>query len=107
MAKTVVVCTLQAGYDLTSASVWLLKSTAPKFLPKIGESWRKGLIYQYRYTDIKGKWQTIYSSDLKELREKEKEIQRQLDDGIDYAAGILLISNWSMLYPMIHKSGLP
>ena len=29
----------------------------------------------------------IYCSDLKELREKEKEIQKQVDDGIDYAAG--------------------
>ena len=54
---------------------------------KTGESQRKDLIYQYRYTDVRGKRQTIYSSDLQELREKEKEIQRQLDDGIDYAAG--------------------
>ena len=54
---------------------------------KTGESQRKDLIYQYRYTDIHGKRQTIYSSDLKELREKEKVIQKQLDDGIDYAAG--------------------
>lgn len=46
---------------------------------RTGKSQRKDLIYQYRYTDIRGKWQTIYSSDLKELREK--------DDGIDYAAG--------------------
>ena len=51
---------------------------------RTGESQRKGLIYQYRYTDIRGKRQTVYSSDLKELREKEKEIQKQLDDGIDY-----------------------
>lgn len=54
---------------------------------RTGESQRKDLIYQYRYTDIRGKRQTVYSSDLKELREKEKEIQKQLDDGIDYAAG--------------------
>ena len=54
---------------------------------KTGESQRKDLIYQYRYTDVHGKRQTIYSSDLKELREKEKTIQKQLDDGIDYAAG--------------------
>ena len=54
---------------------------------RTGESQRKGLIYQYRYTDICSKQQTVYSSDLKELREKEKEIQKQLDDGIDYAAG--------------------
>ena len=52
---------------------------------KTGESQRKDLIYQYRYTDIHGKRQTVYSSDLKELREKV--IQTQLDDGIDYAAG--------------------
>ena len=54
---------------------------------RTGESQRKDLIYQYRYTDIRGKRQTVYSSDLKELREKEKEIQKQLDDGIDYATG--------------------
>lgn len=54
---------------------------------RTGESQRKDLIYQYRYTDIRGKRQTIYSSDLKELREKEKEIQKHLNDGIDYAAG--------------------
>ena len=54
---------------------------------KTGESQRKDLIYQYRYTDIHGKRQTIYSADLKELREKEKTIQKQLYDGIDYAAG--------------------
>lgn len=51
---------------------------------RTGESQRKDLIYQYRYTDIRGKRQTVYSSDLKELREKEKEIQKLLDDGIDY-----------------------
>ena len=54
---------------------------------RAGESQRKDLIYQYRYTDIRGKRQTIYSSDLKELREKEKEIQKHLTDDIDYAAG--------------------
>ena len=54
---------------------------------RAGESQRKDLIYQYRYTDIRGRRQTIYSSDLKELREKEKEIQKHFNDGIDYAAG--------------------
>lgn len=58
---------------------------------KTGESQRKDLIYQYRYTDIRGKRQTIYSSDLKDLREKEKEIQKQLDDGMDYAAGKITV----------------
>lgn len=58
---------------------------------KKGESERKDGIYQYRYTDIRGKRQTVYSSDLKELREKEKEIQKQIDDGIDYAAGEITV----------------
>ena len=58
---------------------------------RTGESQRKDLIYQYRYTDAHGKRQTVYSSDLKELREKEKEIQKQLDSGLDYAAGKITV----------------
>ena len=54
---------------------------------RTGESQRKDLIYQYRYTDARGKRKTIYASDLKELREKEKEIQKYLYEGINYAAG--------------------
>ena len=54
---------------------------------KTEKSQRKDLIYQYRYTDIHGKRQTVYSSDLKELQEKEKVIQKQIDDRIDYATG--------------------
>lgn len=58
---------------------------------RTGESQRKDLIYQYRYTDTRGKRQTVYSSDLTELREKEKEIQKQLDEGVDYAAGSITV----------------
>ncbi|SCJ24373.1 Integrase [uncultured Butyricicoccus sp.] len=59
---------------------------------RTGESQRKDLIYQYRYTDIHGKRQTIYSSDLKELREKEKKIQAWVDEGLDYAAGNVTVT---------------
>lgn len=58
---------------------------------KAGESQRKDLIYQYRYTDLRGRRHTIYASDLKELREKEKEIQHHLDDGIDYCSGKITV----------------
>lgn len=58
---------------------------------KTGESQRKDLIYQYRYTDCRGKRQTIYASTLQELRQKEKEIQKQADDGIDYGAGQITV----------------
>ena len=43
---------------------------------KTGESQRKDMLYQYRYTDIYGKRKTMYSSDLQELRRKEKESKK-------------------------------
>lgn len=58
---------------------------------KTGESQRKDLIYQYRYTDIRGKRQTIYAPDLQTLRAKEKEISCFLNDGIDYASGEITV----------------
>lgn len=58
---------------------------------KTGESQRKDGIYQYRYTDFRGKRQTVYASTLQELRQKEKEIQKQIDDGIDYEAGQITV----------------
>ena len=50
-----------------------------------GESQRKNLLYQYRYTDENGKRCTVYASDLKELREKEAEIQKAREDSIKKA----------------------
>lgn len=50
---------------------------------RTGESERKDGIYMYRYTDVKsGKRQSIYAGDLPELREKEKQIAKDLDDNI-------------------------
>ena len=48
-----------------------------------GESQRNDGIYMYRYTDIRsGKRQTIYAGDLPELRVKEKQIAKDMDDNI-------------------------
>ena len=58
---------------------------------KAGESQRKDGIYQYRYTDCRGKRQCVYSLALQELRQKEKEIQKQIDEGIDYEAGQITV----------------
>ena len=52
-----------------------------------GESQRKDLVYQFRYTDIQGVRRSIYSSDLNELRLMEAEIERQSAEGVDYAMG--------------------
>lgn len=58
---------------------------------RAGESQRKDLIYQYRHKDVLGKRQTIYDADLKGLREKEQKIQKQLDEGVNYAAGSITV----------------
>lgn len=48
-----------------------------------GESWRTDRRYSYRYTDIKtGKRITLYARDLQELRVKEKQIVKDLEDNI-------------------------
>lgn len=48
-----------------------------------GESQRNDGIYMYRYTDISnGKRQTIYAGDLPELRTKEKQIAKDMEDSI-------------------------
>ena len=54
---------------------------------RTGESERKDGLYQFRYEDISGKRQTIYDRDLNELRKKEKEIQKQLDEGVSFFDG--------------------
>lgn len=58
---------------------------------RTGESQRKDLLYQYRYTDICGHRRTLYAPNLKELREKEQLIQKQQSDGLDYAAGEITV----------------
>ena len=48
-----------------------------------GESYRKEGRYSYRYTDKwTGKRRTVYAQDLPELREKEKQIAKDMEDNI-------------------------
>ena len=56
-----------------------------------GESQRKDLRYDYRYTDETGKRRAIYADTLDELRQKEREIQKNEDEGINYAAGKITV----------------
>lgn len=59
---------------------------------KDGESERpKEGRFMYRWKDIRGKYHSIYGKTLDELREKEAMIQRDLFDGIDYAAGEITV----------------
>lgn len=47
-----------------------------------GEQQRKDGVYLYRYTDVTGKRQTVYAGNLPELRAKEKQIKKDIDDNI-------------------------
>ena len=58
---------------------------------KSGESERKDGSYCYRWT-FNGKRQTIYAATLKELREKEKQVQSDLINGIDTNGGNITLN---------------
>lgn len=49
---------------------------------RLGESQRKDGRYMYRWT-VEVKEKTVYALELEELREKERQIQRDLEDGVD------------------------
>ncbi len=61
--------------------------------------------YLYRYTDLSGKKRTVYAVTLVELREKEKQIERDLQDGIDSSKGDMTLNQLFQLY-METKSDL-
>lgn len=50
---------------------------------RVGESQKKDGRYTYAYTDGEGKRHYIYAQTLVELRAKEKDIRKQLDEGLD------------------------
>lgn len=52
-----------------------------------GESQRKNLTYEYRFTDAFGKRRSVYAGTLKELREKEEQIEISIAANMDFSAG--------------------
>lgn len=58
---------------------------------RAGESQRKDGTYMYRYTDVRGKHVCAYARTLEDLRVKEQTIQKELNDGTDYAAGEIIV----------------
>lgn len=53
------------------------------YLLKTGECQRKDGRYSFSYTDKKGERHTVYATTLVELRKKERQIIRDIEDGID------------------------
>ena len=71
---------------------------------KDGESQRKNGTYMYRYKDGDKKQHTIYAKTLRELREKESEIQKAILDGINYAAGGETVYGLAKKYLSLHTN---
>lgn len=69
----------------------LRKDTKGRILQK-GESQRADY-YIYQYTDIHRKRRVIYAKDLPELREKERELQRDIQDKLDISQRVTLTLN--------------
>ncbi|MCD7749058.1 MAG: site-specific integrase [Oscillospiraceae bacterium] len=65
---------------------------------RTGESQRKDLLYQFRYTDGTGKRQTVYANNLPELREKEQSIEKARYEGLDYEAGKITVLELMVRY---------
>lgn len=58
---------------------------------KKGENERKDGRYQYRYNDAFGTRKTVYANGLNELRDLEKQIEKDIGDGIDYSKGQMTV----------------
>jgi integrase len=71
------------------------KATAGKDVGKVlnkNESERKNGTYAWSYTNLQGKRKFVYAGTLQELRKKEKEIQKELDSGIDTVKGDMTLN---------------
>ena len=70
---------------------------------RTGESQRKNLRYDYRYTDSFGKRRSIYANDLKELRKKEQILHQQQEAGINYATAKISVVELLERYIMLKQ----
>ena len=59
---------------------------------RTGEGQRPNGTYEYRWTDKTGKRRRVYAKTLEELREKEKEIERDKSDGIKAEARYVTVN---------------
>lgn len=72
---------------------------------RTGESQNKDGRYCFKWTDGTGKRNTTYSVNLAELREKEKQIQRDMEDGISCHEGSITLNQLFKMF-MSTKSSI-
>ena len=70
-----------------------------------GETQRANGTYDYRWVDKDGKRRSIYAKTLEELREKEKEIEKDQHDGIKAESRYVTINDLYELWKQV-KRGL-
>ena len=63
-----------------------------------GEGQRKNGRYYFQYKDTLGKNKVVYSWELTELREKERQIKKDLEDGINNTASKMTLNELFDLY---------
>lgn len=63
-----------------------------------GESQRKDGSYMYRCTDDSGKRHTVYAKNLNELREKERQINKDIADRLNITSGNMTVHDLVMHY---------
>lgn len=67
------------------------------------ESQRANGTYEFKWTDRKGKRRAVYAKTLEELREKEKEVQRDIMDGIRIDKSSLTINDLYYRWEQLKK----
>ncbi|MCD8322823.1 MAG: site-specific integrase [Oscillospiraceae bacterium] len=72
-----------------------------------GESQRKDLLYQYRYTDVTGQRKTVYAKALPDLREKERQIEEAKNAGVDYQSGKITVLELLEIFISVKKNVKP
>lgn len=65
---------------------------------KKGESQRKDGSYDFRWTDLAGRRHSVYAKTLTELREKEKNISKDAEDGIKYEGQTMTVDDLFKLW---------
>lgn len=68
-----------------------------------GESQRKDGLYVYQYSDISGKRKSVYAKTLSDLRKKEKQVRRDLEDNINTTAAEITLNEQFEKYMSLKK----
>lgn len=96
---------LLCGKEFNMAGKGQKRKDKDRIVLRTGEGQRPNGTYEYRWTDKTGKRRRVYAKTLEELREKEKEIERDKSDGIKAEVRYVTVNELFDLWKQI-KRGL-